>query len=112
MPILPFMPRTPLYRPYYYPPKITNEFSNKNKIPNMNKDIHEKTSSPQHKQPSESQKTTITRGSYQDDDAIFDLFGIQLRFDDILLICLIFFLYSEGVKDEMLFISLILLLLS
>lgn len=41
-----------------------------------------------------------------------EIFGIKLFFDDILLICLIFFLYSEGIKDQYLFISLILLLLS
>lgn len=45
-------------------------------------------------------------------DEIFKIFGINLYFDDILLISLIFFLYSEGVKDDYLFISLILLLLS
>lgn len=43
---------------------------------------------------------------------LFQLFGISLYFDDILLICLIWFLYNEGVKDEELFIALILLLLS
>ena len=43
---------------------------------------------------------------------IFELFGITLHFDDILLICLLFFLYSEGVQDEWLFISLIMLLLT
>ena len=43
---------------------------------------------------------------------VFEIFGIQLHFDDILLICMLLFLYSEGVKDEWLFISLILLLLS
>ena len=43
---------------------------------------------------------------------IFHIAGITLYFDDILIICLLFFLYSEGVKDEMLFICLILLLLS
>lgn len=43
---------------------------------------------------------------------IFEIFGIKLFFDDILLISLIFFLYSEGVKDQNLFIALILLLLS
>ena len=41
-----------------------------------------------------------------------DIFGIRLHFDDILLILLIYFLYSEGVKDFGLFITLILLLLS
>lgn len=45
-------------------------------------------------------------------NALFEIFGIKLYFDDILLISLIFFLYSEGVKDDYLFISLILLLLS
>lgn len=47
-----------------------------------------------------------------DDNYFFELFGLKLYFDDILLICLIFFLYEEGVKDDELFISLILLLLS
>lgn len=42
----------------------------------------------------------------------FEIFGIKLYYDDILLICLIFFLYNEGVQDQYLFISLILLLLS
>ncbi len=46
------------------------------------------------------------------DSPLFQLFGINLYFDDILLICLIWFLYNEGVKDEELFIALILLLLS
>lgn len=43
---------------------------------------------------------------------IFDIFGIKLYFDDILLIVLIYFLYKEEVKDEGLFVTLILLLLS
>lgn len=46
------------------------------------------------------------------DQECFEIFGIKLYFDDILLICLIFFLYNEGVKDPFLFVALILLLLS
>ena len=46
------------------------------------------------------------------DSPLFQIFGIDLYYDDILLVCLIFFLYQEGVKDEGLFIALILLLLS
>ena len=42
----------------------------------------------------------------------FEIFGINLHFDDILLICLLLFLYNEGINDQLLFISLILLLLS
>lgn len=45
-------------------------------------------------------------------DFLFDLFGLKIYNDDILLISLIYFLYSEGVKDDSLFIVLILLLLS
>lgn len=45
-------------------------------------------------------------------DVVFEIFGIKLFFDDILLICLIFFLYNEGVQDQYLFIALVLLLLS
>lgn len=46
------------------------------------------------------------------DSPLFQILGISLYFDDILILCLIFFLYQEGVKDQSLFISLILLLLS
>lgn len=42
----------------------------------------------------------------------FELFGLKLYFDDILIICLLYFLYSEEVKDEGLFIALILLLIT
>ena len=46
------------------------------------------------------------------DNEIIEILGIKLHQDDILLICLIFFLFQEGVKDEFLFIVLILLLLT
>ncbi len=46
------------------------------------------------------------------DDYFFEIFGLKLYFDDVLIICLLFFLYQEGVNDQELFISLILLLLS
>lgn len=47
-----------------------------------------------------------------EDEEFFNLFGIKLYHDDILLIGLIFFLYQEDVKDQYLFFALILLLLS
>lgn len=43
---------------------------------------------------------------------IFEIMGIQLYLDDIIILGLLFFLYQEGVQDEMLYIALILLLLS
>lgn len=45
-------------------------------------------------------------------DSFFEIAGIKLFFDDIILICLIIFLYNENVKDQFLFVILILLLLS
>ena len=82
------------YPPYYFPntryvpPKFHDE--NTKNVQNVQKEIPKK----------------------QDNNVIFEIFGISLYFDDILLICLIFFLYNEGVKDQYLFIALILLLLS
>lgn len=41
-----------------------------------------------------------------------DILGIKLYFDDVLILSLLFFLYQEEVKDEGLFLALILLLIS
>ena len=46
------------------------------------------------------------------EEPFWDILGIKLYLDDLIILCLLFFLYQEGVKDEILFISLILLLLS
>lgn len=46
------------------------------------------------------------------DAPLFDLFGLKLYFDDILLLGLLFVLYSEGVDDTNLYIALVLLLMS
>lgn len=54
--------------------------------------------------------TTDKRVSEKKD--FFDILGIRLYYEDILLISLIFFLYKEDVDDTGLFIALIMLLLS
>jgi len=46
------------------------------------------------------------------DNFIFEIWGLKIYFDDLLIICILLFLYQEGIKDEYLFIGLILLLLS
>ena len=66
----------------------------------------EKNSTSQKKQPIEACLNETNH------DEMFEIFGIKLYYDDILLICLIFFLYQEGVQDDFLFIALVLLLLS
>lgn len=52
------------------------------------------------------------KSNKNNDDYLFDLFGLKIYYDDVLLVSLIYFLYSEGVKDDGLFIVLILLLIS
>ena len=53
---------------------------------------------------------------YQNDrntnEEYFELLGIKLYNDDLLILSLLFFLYKENVKDQYLFFALILLLLS
>lgn len=53
-----------------------------------------------------------TRSTNANEAPMFEILGIKLYFDDILLVCLLLFLYEEGADDPWLFISLILLLLS
>lgn len=45
-------------------------------------------------------------------EPILEILGIELYLDDIIILGLLFFLYKEEVQDEMLFLSLILLLLT
>lgn len=47
-----------------------------------------------------------------EDFEYFEIFGIKLYLDDVIIICMLIFLYNEGVKDQFLFISLVMLLLS
>ena len=45
-------------------------------------------------------------------EQFFEIFGIKLFFDDLLILALLFFLYKEDVNDSYLFIVLFMLLLS
>ena len=59
------------------------------------------------------QEVTPPPKSQKNPDPVwFDLFGIKLYFDDVLILSLLFFLYKEEVKDESLFLALVLLLIS
>ena len=50
--------------------------------------------------------------SNESSEYFFEVFGLKLYYDDILIMCLLYFLYTEGIQDQELFICLILLLLS
>lgn len=68
--------------------KNNNNYSKNNTSPNINKD---------------------SKNEYA---PLFNILGISIHFDDLLLICVIFFLYNEKIEDNYLLLSLVLLLLS
>ena len=89
------MPRFPgygppfqFYKPYNYRPPTPNPVVPVQKIPEPSKPL---------KSP---------------EPVWLDLFGIKLFFDDVLILSLLFFLYKEEVKDEGLFLALVMLLIS
>lgn len=109
----------------YYNNNTSNYHSNNATLNNTSHEIRDSISYPEKKNRTNSHHTIKDKSHsnqkekkkdedrfLDDTEVIFEIFGIQLHFDDILLVCLIFFLYNEGVKDEFLFIALILLLLS
>lgn len=94
----------------YNQPKtiFTNNQFNRNNLSNIKQSHNGETNNKELK--NENNKENIK--SRKIDEEYFEIFGIKLYFDDILIICLLFFLYNEGVQDQYLFICLILLLLS
>lgn len=56
--------------------------------------------------------TTNSKETINNDQSIFELFGIKLYLDDLIILGILFFLYQQNVKDEMLYIILLLLLFS
>ena len=59
-----------------------------------------------------SKTENLDNTTFTNNEHFFSILGIKLYFDDLIILALLFCLYNEGVKDEGLFICLILLLLS
>ena len=106
--------------PYqYYNPYRRNTFNNnyKSHIPTPDANISHTTITEQAEScpPSKQERPKLERSIKQakSDEAVWlDLFGIKLFFDDVLILSLLFFLYKEEVKDEGLFLALVMLLIS
>ena len=99
IPFSPFYPSMYNKRPYYGFP-IKNRHNSYTPLPTYSqKDNSDCKKSPTY-------PTSDSTSEY------FDILGIRLYFDDILILCLLFFLYLEKVDDQLLFIALLLLLLS
>jgi len=103
--------------PYYGFPgynryrRYDNYYKQRQLVPDEHINSH--TKKEEVKEKTDRTKKADTKSAPKDDDVkIFEIFGLKLEFDTILIIGILFFLYNEGVKDQGLFISLILLLLS
>ena len=129
MPNFPF-PR--FFAPNYYPPYRNNYgYQNRPFVENnMNSaNINSKEEINYNSEKIEKKETRIANNSHSrsfgpvrfnfddpfsidKDEPIIEVLGISLYLDDLIIIGLLFFLYQEGVKDESLFFTLILLLLT
>lgn len=92
----------PFKPPYYY----------KNYNKNIPKFYQPPTLKPPLEQSEKANKKEPNTKKSDSFEYFFELFGIKLFFDDILIICILFFLYKEEVKDFELFLCLIMLLIS
>lgn len=105
----------PFYRyPYYrnYHTYYNNYYNNiRPEVNNIDTDIKEQSNQEPKKETSSSTRETSFNDSVND-KPLFEIMGIKLYFDDILILCLIFFLYQEGTNDSFLIIALVMLLLS
>ena len=108
------------YRPYSFHP---NNYSTAEKNLSSNDNSHSNSQKESYTKASTKEKNSSRYYSFGpiqfknplfDDieSPLFEILGIQLYLDDIIILGLLFFLYQEGVQDEMLYIALILLLLS
>ena len=106
-----------IYRPIAPMPNLASQASNfdsastKINVSNSEKENFSNNNIISNKiQKKDSQKSS--HHSKSDSEVLFELFGIKLYFDDVLILSLLFFLYKENVKDEGLFLALVLLLIS
>lgn len=89
--------------PYFNPYKRNNYYINPySKVSNFNSNCNNV----------HTHKEELKEKNAPEEDIWLELFGIKLYFDDILILSLLFFLYKENVKDEGLFLALVLLLIS
>lgn len=117
------MPIFKYYNPYrkpnfynYYKPPITGTNYAPNYHLNCSTDFSNKKASNIYStnqfEEKNNNKKDINTKCKKNENVWLELLGLKLYYDDILILSLLFFLYKEEVKDEGLFLSLVLLLIS
>lgn len=112
--------RFPFYGyPYNYPYyRYYNKYNNtSNLYPESTPQVQAQENKSESKKDSvinsnEFNNTTSSKFSSNPEDAIFEIFGIKLYLDDLIILGILFFLYQQNVNDQMLYIILFLLLFS
>ena len=104
------------YFSYPFHPTSNKNYPN-HPFSNMPSNVYQRPSSQEshtHSQPKNSNSNDFLQNGNisKENKNYWDIFGIPLYFDDILLMLLIYCLYTDGVKDIYLFFILILLLLT
>lgn len=113
---LPFQNYRPFRRIMFYPNKYQNTNSFSSNINNFSNCSNNSTNTNKNTENTFEEKSQ-EKGKFSmnlppNSDFVLDLFGLHLYFDDVLILGLLFFLYKEDVKDEGLFLALIMLLIS
>lgn len=93
--------------PFFGYPYNYHYYNYYNKYMNNNLPIEEAKETKKANSITNSKKISNTINPY-----IFEIFGIKIYQDDLIILGLLYFLYQEKIKDEMLYIVLLLLLLS
>ena len=94
------------YRPYPYIKKNNRDFCD-------NQNSHIENAVNKKKTSKYNLNSSINFYGFSDiEKPVLEIMGIKLYLDDIIILGVLFFLYSEVVKDDILFICLIMLLLS
>ena len=102
--------RFPFYGyPYNYP---YYRYYNTYNTNNIQQSKNEKEKKDSITSSNEVSNTTNSRFNSNTEPNIFEIFGIKLYLDDLIILGILFFLYEQNVNDEMLYIILFLLLLS
>lgn len=101
--------RFPFYGyPYNYP--YYKYYNNQNANNNQNTQTKKEEEKNSITNSNKISNTINPKNNSDNEQAIFEILGIKLYLDDIIILGILFFLYKEEVKDEMLYIILFLLL--
>lgn len=103
----------PYHRPYYqYYNKPINYVDIQKNIPEQENCETTQTSKNIDEKKVQRDLNSLDNNSKNTDTPIFEIFGFKLYSDDLIILTVLFLLYEQNVKDEMLYIILFLLLLS